>query len=44
MNFADISVSEKVWEVLYASTVLQGKEREDALRRLNVFVDPRPAA
>lgn len=43
MGFADISVSDKVWEVLYASTMLQGREREEALRRLNI-PDPRPAA
>ena len=44
MGFVDISMSEKVWEVLYASTMLQGQEREEALRRLNIPTEPRPAA
>ncbi len=44
MGFVDISMSEKVWEVLYASTMLTGEERETALRRLNIPTDPRPAA
>lgn len=44
MGFVDISMSEKVWEVLYASTMLTGEEREAALRRLNIPTDPRPAA
>ena len=44
MGFVDISMSEKVWEVLYASTMLTGEEREAALRRLNIPTDPLPAA
>ena len=44
MGFVDISMSEKVWEVLYASTMLSGQEREEALRKLNIPTDPRPAA
>lgn len=31
MGCADISVSAKVWEVLYASVFLEGEAREQAL-------------
>lgn len=34
--WADISISEKVWDVLYASVMLEGEERREALRRLGV--------
>lgn len=44
MGWADISVSEKVWEVLYASVVLEGEEREAALRRLGVPTEPQRCA
>ncbi len=43
MGFVDISMNDKVWEVLYASVMLQGEEREEALRRLQV-ADPSSAA
>ena len=36
MGFVDISVSEKMWEVLYASACLTGEERERVLRELGV--------
>lgn len=36
MGCVEISTSNKVWEVLYASVFLQGEEREKALRRLQV--------
>lgn len=44
MAFADISASAKVWEVIYASVCLEGKEREEALRRLQVPSQPLPNA
>ena len=44
MAFADISANEKVWEVIYASIFLEGKEREEALRRLQVPTQPLPNA
>jgi len=40
MGFVDISQSAKVWEVIYASTMLQGAQREEALRRLQVPAEP----
>ena len=44
MKFASISNSEKCWEVIYASVCLEGEEREEALRRLQVPAEPMPAA
>ena len=44
MNFASISSSEKFWEVIYANLYLEGEEREEALKRLQVPVEPMPAA
>ena len=44
MKYAAISNSEKFWEVIYASIMLEGKEREDALNRLQVPANPMPAA
>ena len=44
MNFAAISQSEKFWEVIYASVILEGEEREEALRRLQVPANPSAAA
>ena len=40
MGCVDISMSEKVWEVLYASIFLEGEEKEEALRRLQVPAAP----
>lgn len=40
MNFAAISASEKFWEVIYASVMLEGEEREQALARLQVPANP----
>ena len=40
MKFAAISASEKVWEVIFASACLEGAEREEALRRLQVEAEP----
>ena len=40
MKFAAISASEKVWEVIFASACLEGEEREQALRRLQVLPEP----
>lgn len=40
MGFAEISYNHKVWEVLYASVCLQGEEREEALRRLQIPAEP----
>ena len=40
MGCVDISVSDKVWEVLYASIFLEGEEKEEALRRLQVPTAP----
>ena len=36
MKYASISNSEKFWEVIYASIMLTGEEREKALERLQV--------
>ena len=44
MKYASISNSEKFWEVIYASIMLEGKEREDALNRLQVPANPSAAA
>ena len=44
MKYAAISNSEKFWEVIYASTMLEGKEREDALKRLQVPANPSAVA
>lgn len=44
MKYASISSSEKFWEVIYASIMLEGKEREDALNRLQVPANPNTAA
>lgn len=43
MKFAAISSSEKFWEVMHAC-LLEGKEREEALKRLQVPANPMPAA
>jgi len=40
MKFAAISNCEKVWEVIFASACLEGAEREEALRRLQVETEP----
>ena len=40
MKFAAISNSEMFWEVIYASTMLEGEEREKALNRLQVPTAP----
>lgn len=32
MGCVEISNSDRVWEILYASVFLEGKEREEALR------------
>ena len=40
MKYASISSSEKFWEVIYASIMLEGEEREEALRRLQVPANP----
>ncbi len=40
MGFVDISNSEKVWEVIYASVCLEGEERKEALRRLQIPTEP----
>jgi len=40
MGCVDISQSAKVWEVLYASAFLEGAEREEALRRLQIEDTP----
>ena len=40
MNFAAISASEKFWEIIYASVMLEGEEREEALKRLQVPANP----
>ena len=44
MKYASISNSEKFWEVIYASIMLEGKEREDALHRLQVPANSECAA
>ena len=44
MKYASISNSEKFWEVIYASIMLEGKEREDALNRLQVPANQSAAA
>ena len=44
MNFAAISASEKFWEIIYASVMLEGEEREEALKRLQVPANPSAAA
>lgn len=36
MGYMEISQNAKVWEVIYASIFLEGEEREEALRRLQV--------
>ena len=43
MKFAAISNSEKFWEVIYASIMLEGEEREEALNRLQVPANPNAA-
>ena len=43
MNFAAISASEKFWEIIYASVMLEGEEREQALNRLQVPANPSAA-
>lgn len=43
MKFAAISNSEMFWEVIYASVMLEGEEREKALNRLQVPANPIPA-
>lgn len=40
MKYNAISSSEKFWEVIYASIMLEGEEREEALRRLQVPANP----
>jgi len=40
VKFASISSSEKFWEVIYASVCLEGEEREEALKRLQVPANP----
>ena len=40
MKFAAISNSEMFWKVIYASTMLEGEEREEALNRLQVPTGP----
>lgn len=44
MKFAAISNSEKFWEVIYASMMLEGEEREKALNRLQVPANPSAAS
>lgn len=44
MKYASISNSEKFWEVIYASIMLEGQEREDALNRLQVPANSECAA
>lgn len=36
MGCVEISNNDRVWEILYASVFLEGKEREDVLRRWGV--------
>lgn len=36
MACVEISNNDRVWEILYASVFLEGKEREEALRRCGV--------
>ena len=43
MQFAAISNSEKFWEVIYASIMLEGEEREKALNSLQVPANPSSA-
>ena len=40
MQYNAISNSEKFWEIIYASVMLEGKEREEALQRLQVPANP----
>ena len=40
VKFASISSSEKFWEIIYASVCLEGAEREEALKRLQVPANP----
>jgi len=40
MNFAAISASEKFWEVMGVILTLEGEEREQALRRLQIPASP----
>ena len=40
MKYNAISNSEKFWEVIYASIMLEGQEREEALKRLQVPANP----
>ena len=44
MKYASISNSEKFWEVIYASIMLEGKVRVDALNRLQVPANSECAA
>ncbi len=41
MGCIEISNNDRVWEVIYASVFLEGKEREETLRRFGV---PSPLA
>ena len=41
MGCVEISNNDRVWEILYASVFLEGKEKEEALRRYGVVL---PAA
>ncbi len=36
MGCVEITNNDKVWEVIYASVFLDGEEREQALKQLNV--------
>lgn len=36
MGCVDISINDRVWEVLYASIFLEGTERQQALAKLGV--------
>ncbi len=36
MGCVEISNNDRVWEILYASVFLEGKEREEALQRCGV--------
>ena len=44
MKYNAISNSEKFWEVIYASIMLEGEEREEALKRLQVPANPAASA
>ena len=41
MGCVEISNNDRVWDILYASVFLEGKEKEEALRRYGVVL---PAA